>query len=295
MPEGSVEVDQGGVPTISDDNQDTQDESLEESQEVESEDEVEDQTQDTQQEESSDEEGVEYTEKGTKLDTNPQSAAYQQLANERRVRQQYEQVLNNPDMLKKYAKEMGLSLSEAKEDIQEKKIEFSADKFKTAEDVAQAFNEISSSFDARAKQYESTINELRQQLTGLSQGTRADRVLNTLSRDIEAVRGKYPELNPKSPTYDAGLEREIGEFYYSLDFDPQTNSYRGEHSFADITDRMMRAAGKARQKGSQDAQTQVKTKKAGKVVTSKKPTSREGSEPSDPSSTIASRISKLYK
>jgi hypothetical protein len=281
--EGSVSVDEGqALPSYDNDD------STEESQEVE---ETQSDSEEESQSEEAQEETPELTEKGTKLDPDPMSALNQQLANERRMRQQYENVLQNPDNLKRYAQEFGLTLAEAKAEVKEQQQAFTPDKFQTVDDIAKTFNEFSS-----------TITELREEnkklsehLSGLSSESQIERVTNSISKDISTVREKYPELNPKSPNYDQGLEKEIGELYHELDYDQSMRGYRGNHSLANITDRIMRAAGRARNKGSQEAQTQVKVKQAGRVVTSGKKTDSSTKESTNPSTVIAQRISKALQ
>lgn len=281
--EGSSEIDTGGLPT----------QTVNDSPQEESEDEVVEQPE-TPEEETPKEEGdAEYTEKGTRLDPNPQSRAYQELANERRQRLQYQQVLENPEALKRYAAQMGLTLAEAKAEIkEEQKAVYTPDRFKTADDVANALNEMHTNHQKELEAIRAENESLKAGLTGFSQSRQVERIATTLSQDVSSVREKYPELNPKSPDYDPELEKEIGEMYHELDFDERTGGYKGAYSLAKLTDRVMRAAGKARQKGSQDAQTQIKVKQAGRVVTTSKGSNKPAGESTDPGTAIAQRIAK---
>src|SRR5690606_18792007 len=107
----SSEVDNGSLPTqtINDDS----------NEEIEVRDEGDEGEGESQHQNEDGEEGEgqpKLTEKGTKLDPNPLSAAHQELANERRKLAQYQQVLSNPEMLKRYAAQMGMTLAEAKAD-----------------------------------------------------------------------------------------------------------------------------------------------------------------------------------
>lgn len=295
MPEGTVEIDQGGAPTLdpnySDDSQETE---SQESQETETQ-----ETQETQEVDNQSEEQL--TEKGTKLDTNPLSAANQQLANARKLIGQYEQVLNNPNNLKAYASQMGMTLAEAKQDLKDAKSEakqeikqFEAGQFKTSDDVAKALNEMQTNFAQQVQGYQKQIEELQSQLGGYGTNQRLLQVATRMQNDTSTIREKYPELNPKSPEYDKALEEEIGSLFNEVDFDPQSNSYKGQVSLLQFTDRIMAAAGKARKKGSQQAQTDIKQKQAGKVVTSSKKTTGESKESDNPGTAIAQRISKMY-
>lgn len=236
---------------------------------------------------------TETTDKGTKLDPDPKSAVHQQLANANRRIQQMEQVLGSPELLRKYAKNSGMSLTEAKAEIEGKKEEveeFTPDKLKTAEDVAKALN-------TQAKEVKALREEnkaLKDNYQGISSSQRAQQVSNTMRNDVTTVREKYPELDPKNKEFDKDLEGEIGKLFHDLDFDPQTRTYRGNVSLAKLTDRVMKAAGKARKQGSKQAQTDIKVKKAGKVVTTGKGKTGDG-ESDDPGTAIAQRISKAIK
>ena len=290
--EGSVEVDTGSLPTAQPSQvQDTTvDEGGEESQSD---------NQDIQQtgNEVKDKAKIEYTDKGTKLDQNPQSAVHQELANAKRQIANYEKVLGTPDLLIRFAKESGMTLTEAKaelKDQQDKLEEFTADKFQTAEDVAKALNAINSKFALSSKAYEDKVSRLEHEIRSLTDGRRLESVAANLNTDISETRGKYPELDPKSPSYDLGLEQEISQLYHELDFDEQAGVYRGKISLKNIADRIMRAAGKFREKGTQDAQTVIVDKTKGRVITSGKP-SRDATESPDAGTTIASRISNMMR
>jgi len=282
MTEGSVEVDEGsGIPgmeettEVDETNVDTT--KTEESQETET---------------TKGEEGKEpvLTKKGTKLDPNPQSAVHQQLANAKRQVQQMEQVLSNPELLRNYAKQNGMTLTEAKAEVKEEKKEvedFTPDSFKTAADVAKSFNSMNK-----------TVKELREENSRLLEGQRginstreAERVVTNMRRDISTVQEKYPELNPKSPDFNKDLESSIGELYNDLDFDPKTKTFRGKVSVVKIADQVMKAAKLANKQGSRKAQTDVKVKQAGKITSGKSKSSGKALS-SDPGTMIAQKIAK---
>jgi hypothetical protein len=228
------------------------------------------------------------TEKGTKLDSDPLTAAHQELANERKLRGQYETVLKSPELLRRFAQEAGYTLAEAKDALKEEV--YSADKLQTGEDVARALNEVRAS----ATSYKTEIDSLKRELSDLKSGRQQEQFVSTLTHDVSEVRGKYPALDPTDPAYDPDLEREIGELYQEVDLDEQTGRFRGKYSLVKIADRVMKAAGIAKKKGSQEAQTDVKVKERGKVTTSSKPAG-EASESSDPGTAIAQRIAKALK
>lgn len=234
------------------------------------------------------EDEVQYTQKGTKLDPDPLSAAHQQLANEKRVRQQYEQVLRDPKALRRYMEDSGFTQKEIQEE-QEKR--FSPDQIKTAEDLTNALNELTGDFDKRTKAYEEKIQALENTIGGFGQVRRVEAVASKMRNDAETIRDKYPELDPKSSDYDQELDKAVTQLYHQMDYDPRSGSYTGRHSLANVADQIMTAAQKAQKKASKDAQTRVKERQAGKVVTSKKP-SKDTSKSSDPATEIARRINK---
>lgn len=287
--EGSTEVDNGSVPyqgveesndeiEVRDDDQ-GEGESQTEVTEVEGEGEGEGQPQ--------------LTEKGTKLDPNPLSAAHQQLANERRLRAQYEQVLSDPALLRRYAKEAGISFEEAKAELKEEKAKlYTPDSFKSAQDLADFANNMKSEFEKTTAEIRAENQRLRQELSGINGSRQLERVASSMGSDINAIQSAYPQLNPKSPEYDPELEKEIGSFYHELDFDPSTGGYRGQYSLAKITERFMRVRGEGAKRGSQQAQTIVKTRQAGRVVTSSKGGSKDTPTASNPGTSIAQKIAK---
>lgn len=286
MTEGSVLVDEGSFPTSSNDVAD----SYEENESVENESE--------ETESSEGEEQVEYTEKGTKLDPNPQSAVHQQLANAKRQIQQMEQVLGNQDLLRRYAEQNGMTLTQAKAEIKEEQNdakdeieEISPDSLNTKEDLARAFNQIRTSALKEIRSLKEENQRLRDGFEGVSSSQEAARVYSFMQSEVSTIQEKYPELNPKNQEYDADLEGEIASLYEELDFDPQKNSFRGKVSLVKLTDRVMSAAGKAKKVGSRQAQTEVKVKQKGKVVTGKSE-SKEAPSSTDPGTAIAQKISK---
>jgi hypothetical protein len=290
--EGSTEVDTNSFPSAPEDSNDeveVRDEG-EESQEGES--------QATEESSEGGDEGQQLTEKGTKLDPNPLSQAHQLLANERRQRAQYEQILNNPDMLKRYAEQMGMTLAQAKAEVKEEVNEFTPDKFKTADDVAAALNNLQTQFSGKLTEAQKVIETLQSKVSEFESTGRIQQVANGMKEDIMTVREKYPVLNPKNPDYKEfgqELEKRIGSFYHQLDFDPQSNSYRGGVSLAGITDFVMGFVDQAKKEGNTEAQTKVIVKKAGKVVTSSKKTTDEGETSKDPGTVIAQRIAKAMR
>lgn len=236
------------------------------------------------------EDKTELTEKGTKVDPDPKSAVHQELANAKVRITQMERVLSSPELLRKFAKDSGMSLTEAeaeiKGEVKDEAKAFDSDSFKTGKDVANAFNKISKTQNDLVAENK----RLRDDLIGVNSSRRAEQIASTMQNDIATVREKYPELDPKSSEYDADLEKELSEFYAELDRDERTGGFRGKVSIARLADRLMKARGGAKKKGSDEAKTNIKTKQAGKVNTSSKSVSKETEDSKNPATTIAQRI-----
>jgi len=289
MNEGSVEIDEGSLPvtTINDDS--SQDETIENRDDTQG-----DQAADDQGEQGEDQE--QRTEKGTRLDPNPLNAAHQQLANANRLVKDYQDVLLNPDKLRKYAVASGLTLAEAKAEIKEEaKALYTPEMFDSKESLAGTLNKMQTGFQTELQALRDENKRLSEGFTGFSQSRHIERVASIMSQETAAVQEKYPELNPKNPEYDSALEDGIGRLLIKLDaVDPKNPSqgFKGEHSLVELTDLIMGAAGKARDKGSQRAQTDIKVKQAGRVVTSSKNNSQDTESSKDAGSVIAQRIAK---
>ena len=237
------------------------------------------------------------TEKGTKLDPNPESAAHQLLANERKLRNQMEQVLGNPELLAKFMQEQhGIAVPQKTETPAPQETParvYTADDFKNVEDVAKVVNDLNSGFEQSKKAYETKIQQLEEAVGGLSQNGHRQQVAATMAADVEELR-KASELNPKSPDYIEGLEEDIANLYHQLDYDEKTGSYKGQYSLTDVGNRILGAARKARKQGSLTAQTVIKDRQAGQVRTSPKVTTEQDTEKMAPGDSIAAGISKLF-
>jgi hypothetical protein len=267
------------------------DEVVEESEDQESE-ETQEETQEPEVQETQEEtqEEPQLTEKGTKLDPNPLSAAHQQLANERRLRAQYEQVLSNPQLLTQWQQQR---FQQPQQPEQPKVEEFTPDKLETVEDLAKAFNQIQSGFTQKAQTYEQQIQQLNQQLGQMSQSRAQEQVASRLLGDVNTLK-QANEFNSKHPDFVEGLDEEIVGMYESLDFDPNTQTYRGQVSLAQVGQMMLEAARKARKSGSERAQTIVKQKNTGKVVNKPAKTREISDDELSPGDSIAAGISKMF-
>lgn len=287
MPEGSVEVDSG--VNLTQQTSQTDDSTNDISSESQVENNEQSQVEDNSQEET---QPVEYTEKGTRRDPNPQSAVHQDLANTRAKLSDYEKVLSDPQLLLQFAKAAGYNnISEAKEAIQDEIDEYSPEKLQTAQDVSNALNSLS-------KQLKNVLqenSELKKQVSGMSETSKANTIYNKTASDIATIREKYPELNPKSPNFNPELEERVGRLYQTVDFDQRTGSWRGSYSLADIAEEVMGAARIAMKQGSEQAQKTTVTKQQGRIVTSTKQASQDQSESGDPGTAIAQKVAKALK
>lgn len=240
------------------------------------------------------------SDKGTKLDNDPLSRANQLRANAERKVQQYERVLSSPELLREFAKKAGYSLAEAKEILKDAKDDaeeqaFKPDQFNTKEDLAKTFNSITASHKKEVADLKKEIEELKSGLTGFRENDRVRSIAANMSNDITSVQEKYSELNPKSADYDPDLEKEITSLYVELDaVDPSDPSkgMKGNVSLAKLADRIMAAAGRGQKKGSENAQTQVRVKQAGRVVTTGGKPNNNGGESSNPDTSIALKIAR---
>jgi len=297
MNEGSVEVDEGSLPTTTINDDSSQDETIENRDDTQSNQEA-NQATDDQGEQGEDQE--QRTQKGTRLDPNPLNAAHQQLANANRLVRDYQDVLLNPDKLRKYAVASGLTLAEAKAEIKEEaKALYTPEMFDSKESLAGTLNKMQTGFQTELQALREENKRLSEGFTGFSQSRYVERVASVMSQETTAVQEKYPELNSKNPgEYDPALEEGIANLFANLDaVDPKdlSQGFKGQHSLAELTDLVMGAAGKARAKGSQRAQTDIRVKEAGRVVTSSKNNSQEPTSSKDAGSVIAQRIAKAMR
>lgn len=254
------------------------------------------QSEETQDTEVQQEDQPKRTEKGTKLDPNPQSAVHQELANERRARLDRDKVLGNPELLARYMEtQFGVKVQPREntqtEEVKTKK--YTADDFQHIEDVAETVNKLQDGFEQKIQSVSEENKQLKQAVSSLLFNDRASQVARTMETDITSLRSE-PELNPRSPDFIEGLEEEIASMYHQLDFDESIGGYRGKQSLADIGKRIISTARKARQKGSIQAQTIVKDKSEGRVRTSQKSTNSVNTDNLPAADSIAAGIAKTF-
>lgn len=223
----------------------------------------------------------ELTEKGTKLDSNPLSRVNQELANERAKIREYEKVLNDPTLLKSYVAQFEKAPKEQEAPKTQEK-EMREEDVKTTEDLHIYLKQQNEKLSQKMKELDSTIQTVKS-------SQKEAVIANTISNDIATVRETYPELDPKSESYNADLDASVGAMYELIDYDKESKQFRGNVKITDIANIIMKASGSSKQKGLQEAQTIVKDKRSGKV------TSGSSSHVVDitnmtPSQIIASRI-----
>lgn len=308
---GFGEVAEREIPQDANDSEDTQDEQVENDQDESSENNSEEA--DNQQDEEGNKDGddensqqpkQEKTEKGTKLDPNPKSAVHQQLANERRIRTQMEQVLASPELIAKFVREQyGIEIPTAKGAAAPAATEtkpvttqkWTAKDFESLEDVAEKFNGLQEQFTSEIQKRDEEIKGLKGQLGGMSERGRILQIADSLEGDVKALSAE-PELNPNSPEFIPGLEDEIGALYHKLDFDEASGMYRGNYSMREIGESIIKTARTAKKAGSQRAQTIVKDKTGGRIRTGTQGNNQGANRDElPPAQSIAQGISRMFK
>lgn len=220
------------------------------------------------------------TEDGTKLDPNPQSAAYQQLANAERKLKAYEAVLNDPNLYQEFASKLTGKPKEVEE--------ITPESIQTVDDVVRVVNDLRK----QTMTLEQQNRELQERLGQTTVKQFRDDVANGISQGTKLVRETYPELRKGDPSYNEKLEEQVSALYHELNYDPSLNGYTNRYPLEKVAERVMGTYNLTKQSASQEAQTIVKQKSMGKVVTSGK--SNKG-EPDYGDLTIAQRIALQYK
>lgn len=254
-------------------------------------------TEEVAEEEAQDTDKTDVTEKGTKLDPDPLSQANQLRANAERQTRQYEALLNDPDRLKAYVKELEAESGAKQDDIESPALDsLDPTKLETVEDLqnfAKALKE--------ATQKE--ISQVQKQLSGFTSTQVEEKTISRIQGEISSIKDTYPELREfnadgsKNPDYNEELDTLVGETYNELDLDPKTGKYRGSISVKQIADRIMKARSVGEGSGSRKAKTTIVDKRGGRVITSQ--TGGEGKTIDESklsaSATIAQRLQRASK
>lgn len=247
------------------------------------------------------------TEKGTKLDEDPLTAAHQLLANEKKIRGQMEKVLASPELIARFVKDRyGIELpvkgqNEAESNGTESGKteaapvlkEYKPEDFENLEDVAKVINELQKNFATQLENYKNPIGLLTKAVGSLVESGRSSEISSNIVNDIKTLQ-ELPELNPKSPDYIEGLEEDIAQQFNDLDLDPETQQYRGRYSISKVAEKLIAAARKGKKSGSLKTQTIVKDKTSGKARVSEETTDETDTSKLNPGDSIALGISRLF-
>ena len=291
--EGSVMVD-GQTPDIKEEDQERRVENQGESsseQKKDSETKAEGQTEDkTEGEEGKKEEKV--TDKGTKLDPNPIQQAHQLRANAEAKVRMFEDFLDDPVKLESYLQDLkkergGQGKEEKTEDL------IDADKIETVDDLRKYAKQLR---DQNTRE----IDSVKREMGGIKQGEQVRQIASKIGSEIKSIQDKYPALREfntdgsKNPEYNEELDTAIGNFYNKLDFNGRTKMYRGRYSILGIADQFMKVRGIGVKSGSQQAQTIVKDKRTGRIITNQGGGSDSQSDETKQSAaqTIAARMKR---
>lgn len=237
------------------------------------------------------------TEKGTKLDPDPLSQANQLRANAEAQTRQYEALLNDPDRLKAYVKELEAESGVKQEETTSPALDsLDPTKLETVEDLQNFAKALKEATQAE-------ISQVQKQLSGFTSTQVEEKTISRIQGEISSIKDTYPELRElnadgtKNPDYNEELDTLIGETYNELDLDPKTGKYRGIISVKKIADKIMRARSVGEGSGSRKAQTNVVDKRGGRVITSQ--TGGEGKAIDESklsaSATIAQRLQRASK
>lgn len=234
------------------------------------------------------------TEKGTKLDSDPLSRAHQLRANAEAEARSYQGLLNDPERLESYLKELKAEKGEADKDAEPddfKKLD--PGKLETVEDLQKFAAGLK---DATVKE----IARVKRELGGLSANQQEESLSRSISGSISEVQTKYPELREfnsdgsKNPEYNEELDTLVGSMYNELDLDKSSKKYRGNVSLLAIADKIMSARRVGEGNGSRKAQTDIIDKRKGRIAGTG--ADMGGTRPDDsklsPSAAIAERMKR---
>lgn len=288
--EGSVTVD--GVSAAEASAQEAQ-EAEDASQSGEEQQTQESQAQEEQQDETAQQDGK-VTDKGTKLADDPLQQANQLRANAERKLKDYESYFSDPKNVEAYLGELRRERGvEEKPQAPESQTTTSIDpdKIETVEDLRTFAKQLKADADKQ-------ITELKQGYEGFTQTQREQAVAQRISSQIDAVRGRYDVLRPTNPdgsanpAFDSELEERLGKAFERLDLDPKTGKFRGQVDFEQFAEDFMFAAKRGENQGTQKAQTVVKDRRAGRVISGTTTTSEPDEKDLSASQMIASRIQR---
>jgi hypothetical protein len=253
--EGSVEF-ESDIETESEETTDENVNNQVEDTETESQGQPESEAEDTSQSQETDK-----TDKGTRLDPDPMSQANQLRANAEKRLREMESFMSDPAAVKRYLEELEAENGQHKGNEVEA---IDPNKIETVEDLRKYASYLESKTTKE-------IDALKRESQQRDQVAQVKETGTRIASEIESVQSKYPqlrELNPdgsKNPDFDLELDREIGQLYDYLDFDPQSQTYRGKVSFAKVAESFMKMAKRGEASGSRKAQTIVQDRRLGRA------------------------------
>jgi len=233
---------------------------------------------------------VERTDRGTKLAEDPLQQVNQLRANAESKVRQMEDFLSDPARVEAYLQDLKAERGGKKEEPKEELID--PDKLETVDDLKKFAKQL----QAQSKR---EIDNIKNELGGYTQNERTKAVANRIGSEIKSVQDKYPTLREfntdgsKNPEYNEELDKAVGEFYNKLDLDTKTGRYRGNYSIMEIADRMMGVRNLGEKTGTVKAQTIVKDKRTGRIITNQQGDSETSDESKQSASqTIAERMKR---
>lgn len=241
-----------------------------------------DNSEEIEEKEESQEPEEKLTEKGTKLDSNEKSALHQQLANERRAR------LVAEERLAGLAQAIQQQRQEAEASKTQKPF-IDPTQLRTADDVANALNQVFQFATAQKQAFDS----LQGELGSVKQASVVNDNINSFTNEVAEVRGEFDELNPKKQSYSKELDNTIASLYQRVAYDNQGRLLLNRPPFADFARVYMDGIKKARQIGSDQAQTRVIQKQAGARVGSPTKVKSDNSDNLSPTDYIAMEMEKM--
>jgi hypothetical protein len=245
---------------------------------------------------------VKFTEKGTKLDPNPQSAIHQELANAKREAEQYREFMSNPKQVKKYLADLeaelgeqtGESKAEIKDRAEDENLITDPSKIETPEDFK-------SYVQFLTKDLQNAKQDLLKERDSMRIQSNEKAIGERLVSEIDSVQSKYPFLKAfnadgtPNPDFDEVLDKEIADQFEELDKDPNTGKYFGKVSLTAIADRAVRIRKLGEATGSKNAQTTVLDKRQGAVRTSGGGTAASDESKMSATQLIASRMQRASR
>jgi hypothetical protein len=248
---------------------------------------------------------VKLTEKGTKLAENPLQQANQLRANAEAKAKQYEEFFSKPENVEAFLKDLrgGVTPTNQPASGADKVSEMTdAEVLKLAEGV-QNTGDVVNVLKGIIALTRGEIQKVRQEFQGFTTGAKVKETNANVASEIQQVQSKYPVLQKtlpdgsENPEFDKDLDDTIGRLFLKMDFDPATKTFRGKTSLMEVTDMVMKAAKISESRGSRKAQTVIKDRRSGRVISGGANTDNSKVDESSmsPSQAIANRISRISK